>query len=55
MPALASAKTCHVRSVWEDGKAHEGVFSGGFSAPVNGSSVFFAIVSECDATGIKLQ
>ena len=46
--ALASAKNCRVRSVWDDGK-EVGVFSGGFSAEVNGSASFFAIVSGCDS------
>lgn len=43
--ALASAKNCIVRDVWAG--ADVGIFSGGFSAAVNGSSVFFAIVSGC--------
>jgi hypothetical protein len=49
VPALASAKNCHVKSVWEDGAGESGVFSGQFEAAVNGSAVFFAIISGCDA------
>jgi hypothetical protein len=48
-PALASAKNCHVQSVWDDGK-ELGVLSGGFSVEVNGSAAFFAIVSGCDGS-----
>jgi alpha-galactosidase len=44
--ALQSANGCHVRSVWDDGK-EVGVFDGGFSVPVGGSSVFFAIIEGC--------
>ena len=44
--ALSSSKHCHVKSVW--GGQEVGIFSGGFSVPVNGSSAFFAIVSGCD-------
>ena len=46
MPALASAKNCHVRSVWEGKEL--GSFSGGFAAEVNGSAALFAIVSGCE-------
>ena len=45
-PALASARQCRVRSVWDDGK-EVGVFSDLFSAEVNGSAAFFGIVSAC--------
>ena len=47
-PALASTKNCHVRSVWDDGK-EVGIFSDHFSAEVNGSAAFFAIVAGCVA------
>ena len=46
--ALASTHNCLVRSVWDDGK-EVGVFSDTFSAEVNGSAVFFAIISDCAA------
>eukprot|EP01046_Picozoa_sp_COSAG06_P019556 COSAG06_NODE_1399_length_9580_cov_24.435292_15_plen_148_part_00 len=46
--ALASARNCHMKSVWDDGKGAEGVFSDGFQAEVAGESAFFGIVSGCE-------
>ena len=44
--ALKSDQGCHVRSIWDGGK-EVGIFNDGYSVRVNGSSVFFAIVSNC--------
>jgi alpha-galactosidase len=45
---LAGTKQCHVADVWSDGD-EVGVYSGGFSAEVNGSAAFFAIITGCES------
>ena len=48
-PALASAKGCHIRSVWDAGK-EVGVYDDGYSTGVNGGSAFFAVISACSVS-----